>query len=342
LGLARCLANEIGPSNVVLSLRETNAELGEFYEAGFAPLLFSFPALVRLPLHAPWLARDLARHAEAIAALKPTLVLFTMNFPLAWPFIHLLQARGLRVGYVAHDAQPHPGDYAQLWQSASQRLLLHFADRIVTLSDYVTEGLISALPSCRSRIRTLALETILPLRTPVARPAPSGHVRLAFLGRLIRYKGLDVLAEALRSIRHQQDWSLTVAGDGPLADEVCRLFRGWPQVRLEVGWLSKERFDDLLRTHDVLLCPYTEASQSGVVAEALTFALPCLVMPSGALPSQVGYGRAGLVADAVTAQDFCWVVTRVIKEPSLLASLSEGALDLVRERQARKVWATLI
>jgi glycosyltransferase involved in cell wall biosynthesis len=338
LGLATCLTNELGYGSVILSLRNGNAELDQFYAAGFQPLLISLPPRWCLPLCVPFLLRDLVSHAATIAKLKPTMVLFTMNFPLAWPFVHILQRHGIRVGYVAHDAQPHPGDYAQIWQRVTQNLLLRFANRIITLSDYVAQALAATNPSYPSRLRTLEHESFLPLRTEAARIAPSYPIRLLFLGRLIRYKGIDVLAQALTPLRGRKDWTLTIAGDGPLASDVRTTFDQWPQVTTELGWLPRERFDALMRAHDVLLCPYTEASQSGVVGEALTFALPCLVMPSGALPSQVGHGRGGLVADEVTAQGFSRLVGRVLDSPALLADLSKGALDLIRERRSRALW----
>jgi glycosyltransferase involved in cell wall biosynthesis len=154
---------------------------------------------------------------------------------------------------------------------------------------------------------------------------------------LIRYKGFDLLAQALQPISRDSRWTLTIVGSGPLEAEVRRAFSDWAQVTLVLGWQPRDQIERLLTEHDLLLCPYVEASQSGVVAEALAVGLPSAVMPVGALPEQVGRGRGGLVANDTTAAALARLLQAVLDNPALLMEVSAGALSLFQERRNARV-----
>jgi glycosyltransferase involved in cell wall biosynthesis len=268
----------------------------------------------------------------------------TMNSPFAWPFIRMLQRRGLNVFYIAHDAEPHPGDYALAWQRTTQDLLVRCADRIITLSASVAEQLANRIPASALKTTVIPLETVFPIQRNERHdmPAIGETVRLLFYGRLIPYKGLDLLAHALTPLQDRTDWSLTIAGSGPLESEIRNVFASWPQVELELGWISDDRTAELFSSHHLLLCPYVEASQSGVVAQALTWALPSLVMPAGALPDQIGGEMAGAVAKAMTADAFRRALEGILDRPESLKEFSRGATKLMAKRQAVSEWTRLI
>jgi glycosyltransferase involved in cell wall biosynthesis len=318
--------------------------LAAFRSGGFHIITFDRPILSNIWRKAWALPIQLRRHADALASLNPDAVIMTMNSPFAWPFIGMLQRRGLNVFYIAHDAEPHPGDYAVAWQRTTQDLLVRRADRIITLSASVAEQLANRIPASALKTTVVPLETVFPIQRHERHdmPAVGDTVRLLFYGRLIPYKGLDLLAHALTPLRNRTDWSLTIAGSGPLESEIRNVFESWPQVDLELGWISDDRTAELFSNHHLLLCPYVEASQSGVVAQALTWALPSLVMPAGALPDQIGGKVAGTVAEATTADAFRLALERILERPDSLEEFSRGAAKLIAERQAASEWGRLI
>lgn len=276
--------------------------------------------------------------------MKPDAVIVTMNAPFAWPFVNVLQRHGIRVLYVAHDAEPHPGDYAVVWQRVTQGLLIRQADEVVTLSNSVAKRIEDRIPASRHKLSVIPLETVYPTRRlNGAYTGPNdGPVRLLFYGRLLPYKGLDLLSKALEALRNQPGWRLTIAGSGPLEAEIGRTFAAWQQVDLELGWISDQRAKELLAHHHLLLCPYVEASQSGVIAQAMSWAMPSLVMPAGSLPEQIGFGRAGLVASTKDAEGFRHCLQSVLERPESLTKLSRTTAEWLTERQSSQAWLKLI
>ncbi|MCG7392458.1 glycosyltransferase family 4 protein [Microvirga sp. ACRRW] len=340
--LAQHLSTGEQPCDVVFSLFRGNHDLEAFKATGLPIVFIDRPHLSDLVQKAWSLPRMLREHADRLAALKPKAVIMTMNSPFAWPFMGMLQRRGLKVAYTAHDAAPHPGDYAATWQRITQDLLIKGADRVVALSRSVAKRVAERIPSAAGKISVVPLEVIYPTkRMSLPDRNADEPIKLLFFGRLIFYKGLDRLAEVLTPLKTRPDWRLTIAGAGPLEGKVRELFAGWPQVNLEFGWISDQRSDELYAEHDLLLCPYTEASQSGVISEALSWALPSIVMPMGALPEQIGFGTAGLVAEDASADAFRRSLELVLDQPDRLKDMSRRTAELLLERQRERGWFEL-
>jgi glycosyltransferase involved in cell wall biosynthesis len=254
-------------------------------------------------------------------------VLLAMNFATAAP---LAMAAQKPIVYFAHDPAPHPGDYAPQLQRLAQGLVIARSRVVVGLSSHSEALLRDMAPPEKVRLSPLGA-VFEPIAAPRLQP-PAGPARLLFIGRLIAYKGLDLLAEALRVIAHRQDWRLTVAGFGPEAGRAAALLKPFPQVApLQAGWLPDEAMTRLQREHDILLAPYVSATQSGTVAESLALGAPVVATPAGGLPEQIGAG--GWLAPRIDAAAYAAALTRALDEHAAYAAKSAAALA-----QARGFW----
>jgi len=290
----------------------------------------------------------LRRFSEALDRLKPDVVVCAMNFALAWPLVEILRWRGIPNVYVCHDPEPHVGDYGVLWQRVSQKIMLKRASAIVALSGYGRDELLKTAPAAIAvPIVMIPLQdhmSALRRREP-RRLAAAGRVRFLCLGRLIAYKGFDLLAEAIARLGERTDWSLTIAGDGPLKDEVVRLFAHDPRVDLtRLHLLSEGEIDDLVSTHDVIIHAYKEATQSGTLTEALLEGMPSIVTPVGALPEQIGNGSAGWISPEVSAEGVAAAIVAAITDAQAgrYEDRSLAALALCDGETARAGWRDVL
>lgn len=212
-----------------------------------------------------------------------------------WNPVILLLAKILKAKTILtiHDAIFHPGEW-QWGQAYFQNIAILFANKLVVLSEYVKNQLPIPLHSKTNMIphpillqEQLAINRVLP-------PRP----RLLFLGRIAYYKGVDLLLEAVKGFSSDQFQKLTVAG---LPMQAIHL----PSTSLPIEkierWLSESEIITLLAEHDILILPYREASQSGVVTLGISSAIPMIVTKIGGIQEQLAQEEALWVAPTVSS-----------------------------------------
>ncbi|MBV9734297.1 MAG: glycosyltransferase [Acidisphaera sp.] len=178
-----------------------------------------------------------------------------------------LRRAGVPYAVVVHDADLHPGDGWPL-QITLQRRTARQADALVALTPHVAnrlreQGLAGRKPLIMTSHPPFAFGPVPP--PPLAHGGP---LRLLSFGRLLPYKGLDLLADALRRIGARGDLEVRVAGSGPESASLAEL-RALPNVRVENRWVPESEVGSLLAWADALVLSHREASQSGVAAAAI-------------------------------------------------------------------------
>jgi glycosyltransferase involved in cell wall biosynthesis len=98
--------------------------------------------------------------------------------------------------------------------------------------------------------------------------AHGGKLRLLSFGRLLPYKGLDLLAEALRVLGPRPDMEVRVVGNGP-ESPVLDALRAIPNVTVENHWVPEAEVGRIIAWADALVLSHREASQSGAAAAAI-------------------------------------------------------------------------
>jgi glycosyltransferase involved in cell wall biosynthesis len=222
--------------------------------------LFTYLArAVTAPALVPLLARQVRR-------LAPDFALCAMPGPLDLAMHAALRSAGVPYAVVVHDADTHPGDGYPL-QMTLQRQLVRRANAVVVLSDHVrlrlaAQGLAVGKPIIRSVLPQPEMGGLPPVC------AHGGPFRLLSFGRLLAYKGLDLLADALGQVLPDSPMMVRVVGQGPEGPDLAAL-RRLPGVTVENRWVPEAEIPTLLAWADALVLSHREASQSGVAAAAL-------------------------------------------------------------------------
>jgi len=193
---------------------------------------------------------------------------------------------------IVHDADAHPGDGFPFLMML-QRWLCRSADAVGALSGHVLDRLATQTLTGRGG-RPLIRLFHPPVRFQLTdyegepRPPTEGPLRLLFFGRLLPYKGVDLLAEALDALGPRPDIAIRVVGSGPDSPELDRL-RRMAGVSVENRWVPESEVGAVLGWAHALVLPYREASQSGVAAAGLAAGCAIIATDVGGLREQIGH-----------------------------------------------------
>jgi glycosyltransferase involved in cell wall biosynthesis len=228
-----------------------------------------------------------ARTRRHLRALQPDIAICAMPALLDGRMLAGLRALGIPYAVLVHDATAHPGD-ALSFHALDQRQALRGARHLFCLSSHVEGELrrqgFGTGEQGLTKLWHPPFSFTAPL--PAATAAPRPHV--LHFGRLLPYKGLDLLADALALLGPARDFDLRICGEGPHSNTLARL-AAMPGVKVENRWFSDSELPELLSWASALVLPYREASQSGVAALAIAAGRQVLATNVGGLPEQLGH-----------------------------------------------------
>lgn len=246
-----------------------------------------------------------------------------------------IQRRGIRYTVIIHDAVAHPGDNAAIltpWLRAEAK----YADRVIVLSEVVRQQLLRLRLTTPKKLRKLFHPDLrYGDRNSLRRRADGAPFSILFFGRVLRYKGLPLLIEAIELLRAQgMDVRFGVAGVGNIEKERPRL----AELGAEVinRWLEDDEIGPLLGRYDAMALPYLEASQSGVAATAFGDFMPVVGLPTLGIVEQVVDGKTGVLAAGVDAWALAEAIKRLATNSALYESISQHLCLSANERSMQR------
>jgi glycosyltransferase involved in cell wall biosynthesis len=252
--------------------------------------------------------------------------------------------------FTAHDVVPRE---PRRRQAAAFRRLALGMDAVVVHSEHGAERLRSELGVPPERIHVIPHGAFDHLtRLPEERPLPAELAAvekpvILFFGFLSHYKGVDLLLRAFAQVDGAELW---IAGV-PRVDmaELRELADAAPgRVRFFPRFIDDAELPALFRRADLVVLPYREIDQSGVLYTALAFGRPLVVSRVGGLPELADrHGAAiafpagdegalagtlaGLIADPAKRERLAAAAARVAGAEYSWDAVAERHLDLYRQ-----------
>ncbi len=85
-----------------------------------------------------------------------------------------------------------------------------------------------------------------------------------------------------------------------------------------------ENLANLIFQSSVVVCPYVDATQSGVVMSAFAFKKPVIVTNVGGLPEMVDHEKTGFIIEPKSSQAISDAISKLYNNRNLLEEMSQN------------------
>jgi len=291
-------------------------------------------SLVEVPTYSSWpeALLSLARVGRLLAlrsrirAHSPDVLYYPMVHPWA-PALNALLPEVAKV-LTVHDPVLHLGERNPA-VALLQRVLVRQSARVIVLSRHAAaQATAQGVPAAAVDVVPHGEFSLYGAAGPRdGAPAPDGDT-LLFFGRIYRYKGIDVLLEAFRAIRERRPATrLLLVGSGDLDPYASRL-GALPGVTVVNRWVPDDEVHPYFARAALVVLPYLDGSQSGVIPIAYAHRLPVVASRVGGIPDQVVDGETGLLVAAGDAGALAAACLSLLESPERRDEMGRKAAAL--------------
>jgi len=209
----------------------------------------------------------------------------------------LLFLKRNQLALTIHDPVPHVGEESLLLDWV-RFIYTHRARSILFYSYYSTQLYLKAHKPVKQNIHQLRLQPYSFIAQFKQQPV-SGNRHILFFGQLSYYKGIDLLLDAIpKVLQLYPNEHFIVAGKSKgYVSEQQYLDQNSSNITFIDQYLSIEELSGLIQASKFIVCPYREATQSGVLMTAFAMGKTVLATNVGAFPEYISNGNNALLCD---------------------------------------------
>ena len=238
-----------------------------------------------------------------------------------------------------HDPKIHSGDKSTArTPQAILNLAYRQADRVIAHNPQMKQEIIAELGIPQDKIHiTPLIERGRPeLQTNEVQE--DKHLVMYF-GRIWKYKGLEYFIRSQPLVSAEiPEVRFLIAGRGDNFEPYRNLMADPDKFIVHNEFVTYEKQTELFRRASIVVLPYIEATQSGVIPVAYNFEKPVIATAVGGLPSQVEHECTGLLVPARDEYALADAIIRLLKNDLLRRQYGRnGRQKLEREWTASAV-----
>lgn len=222
-----------------------------------------------------------------------------------------------------HDPFMHSSGFNESAERSRKESISRF-DKIILLNDVQKDGFIKKYCVNYEKVMTNKLGAYNVISGITSSETNLNFKYILFFGYISGYKGLEYLCEAMPMVHEKHpEVKLLIAGGGKIYFDWAP-YENLDYIELRNHFVDLSELAGLLKGCEFSVCPYKDATQSGVIQTAFSLNVPMVVTNVGALPEVVKDGQNGLVVPPCDAKALADAIIDLLDHPEKLQSMRDN------------------
>ena len=262
---------------------------------------------------------------KQIKTFNPDVIHFQVSSPVLYLFFLFL--RGYPLVGTFHDVKLHLGE-----ERLSNRILYNrgrrYMNQIIVHGEKLKEQMIKEynLPDEKVHAIPIGEHRVIPFKKYEREDLKEDQNLILFFGRIQEYKGLKYLIKAEPMITKEVPGAkIVIAGVGEDFKKYEEIMLNKDNFIIYNHYIPYKEGAELFQRCSIVVLPYIDASQSGVISTAYGFKKAVVVTNVGAIPEIVDDGVTGFIVPPRNPEALADAIVKLLKDEKLRKEMGENA-----------------
>lgn len=235
--------------------------------------------------------------------------------------------KGIKRIYTVHDYLPHSGDktgsgyqYKFYMKVITSIRTNHF----LLLSKKMMDEFVKYYKVSKDRCKYILFGYFDSYRRFQKSNIDEEPYTILFFGRISPYKGIEYLVEATkRASKRIPEIKTIIAGNGKFYFDISKIIED-SHFEIYNQHINNDLLVEFINRCSIVVCPYTDATQSGVVMTAYAFNKPVIATDVGSFREYIINGETGIIVPPRNAEALAEAIKTLIGNRTLVDNMKEN------------------
>jgi glycosyltransferase involved in cell wall biosynthesis len=231
--------------------------------------------------------------------------------------------------FTIHDVKLHSGEKESKIYKVSESICKwliksKYQILIQNKSDY--DDIIRKYPNKKEKINLIPFKNLSIFRSFLNDNLPVDKSDILFFGRISPYKGLNYLVDAIEMVKKvYPDICVLIAGSGTIDRDTKEKMKD--NFIIYNKYISNEKMAGYVANTRIVVCPYTDASQSGVIMTSFAFGKPVIATNVGGFLDVIEDGVTGILIPPRNVDRLAEAIISLLSDEKKIKSISKKITD---------------